>query len=284
MKFARFAAGVVCSLGLLAAAGQGGQAPKAEKPDIIVSDLTLDGDDLVLEVQNQGPGAAKKGTKVDAVFTVNTTTTVKDKVTGKDKLVSTPVSVTVSVPVPVEPLTLEKVKLPMAKLRGKEGARPSELVHVTLDPKKTLAEERPGNNTFHRQLDLMGNQVKPKRAGYEGGTELPDLVVTDVVHDGPYLRVHYTNAGKGATGADFLIEVRSGKLSFGGNPYYRFQVPSQGEKVESGGFTLGLIGLKPGTEADVEVIIDPENRVRESDKKNNTFKKKVVIAAEKKNN
>lgn len=282
MKFARFAAGVVCSLGLLTAAGLGGQAQKNEKPDVIVSDLTVDGDDLVLEVQNQGPGVAKKGTKVDAVFTGNTTATVKDKATGKDKAVSTPFSVTVAVPVPAEPLALERVKLPMAKLGVKEGVKLRELVTVTLDPKKTLAEERPGNNTFHRQLDLAGNQIKPKRAGYEGGTELPDLVVTDVVHDGPYLRVHYTNAGKGATGADFLIEIRSGKLSFGGNSYYRFQVPPPGEEVKSGGFTLGLIGLKPGTEADVEVVIDPENRVRETDKKNNTFKKKVVIAAEKK--
>ncbi|VTT97710.1 : CARDB [Gemmataceae bacterium] len=282
MQFVRLAAGVLCGLGLLSAAGRGGQAPKAEKPDVIVSDLTVDGDDLVLEVQNQGPGAARKGAKVEAVFTGSTTTKVKDKATGKDKVVATPFSVTVPVPVPVEPLTLEKIKLPMAKLGVKEGHKLTELVTVTLDPKKTLAEERPGNNTFHRQLDLVGNQIKPKRAGYEGGTELPDLVVTDVVHDGPYLRVHYTNAGKGATGADFLIEVRSGKLSFGGNSYYRFQVPPPGEETKSGGFTLGLIGLKPGTEADVEVVIDPENRVRETDKKNNTFKKKVVIAAEKK--
>lgn len=88
------------------------------------------------------------------------------------------------------------------------------------------------------------------------------------------------NVGKGATGADFTISWRSGEHSFPGNTNYRFKVPPPGQKVQTGGLTLGLIGLKRGMEADVEVIIDPEDRVRETTKYNNKLTKKVVITPE----
>ncbi|MBN9118384.1 MAG: hypothetical protein J0I06_04345 [Planctomycetes bacterium] len=276
MRVLRWLALAVGSTALLASTGQGDQPPKAEKPDLIVADLALDGTDLVLEVQNQGPGAAKKGLTVEAEVSGSVYKKVKDKATGKDKTVSEPVSVTVKVPVPAAVMATEKVKVPLDKLGVKELKDFSPMVTVKLDTKKALDEERK-NNTYHRQLDLIGNQVPAPRGDYRAGTELPDLVITDVTQDSVYLVVHYKNAGKGVTGADFLISFRSGKAKFDGNSYYRFRVPAAGTETKSGGLSYTLIGLKKGDEAEVEVTIDWEDRVRETDKKNNTFKKKIVI-------
>jgi hypothetical protein len=248
---------------LLAATGRGDQ-PQPDLPDIIVSAIAVAGRNLVVEVQNQGPGAAKADTKVEALM--SRWQTLDDKFKPK--------GITVSVPVPVKPMAVERVTVPLVRLGLKNF---NSGVSITLDPKKKLAESRPDNNTFAWQLDDTGAMG---RAAYVEVDELPDLVITDVFHDDSYLRVTYMNVGKGATGADFTINLRSGEQSYPGNTWYRRKVPPPGQKVQTGGFTLGLIGLKRGMEADVEVIIDPEDRVRETTKYNNTFTKKVVITPE----
>jgi len=277
--FFRRLASVIGAIALLATAGEGAQAPKAEKPDLIVASFTKDGDDLVLEIQNQGPGVSKKGATVEAVFSGTLTSKAKEKtITGKDKFISTPYSFSVMMPVPVEALATEKVKVPLAKFGVKEGGTLNPLIGVVLDPKKTLPDERPGNNSYFRQIDFAGFMVQPPRGDYRTGTELPDLVITDITQDGPYLVTHYKNQGKGSTGADFLMVMRLGKEKFEGNHYYRSWVPPPGEAVKSGGYTHNLM---PGEEVEVEVSIDNEDRVRETDKKNNTFKKKISIMKKK---
>ena len=110
-------------------------------------------------------------------------------------------------------------------------------------------------------------------------SDLPDLVITDITATKDYLIVHYRNAGKGvgATGADFLIGIGAGDKSFPGNSLYRFVVPPPGRAMKTGGFTIGLVGLKPGDEAEVTATIDHEGRVKESNSENNTFTKKLTI-------
>jgi hypothetical protein len=115
------------------------------------------------------------------------------------------------------------------------------------------------------------------RAAYTSDGPLPDLVITDIVHDGPYLRVKYRNASAGASGADFLIRIEANGNKFDGNSYYRFVIPPGDTEQTTGGFTLGLVGIKPGTEVSVAATIDWEDRVRESNESNNHFSKRVRI-------
>jgi len=262
MSIFRWLAFVAGSVLVLTATGRDNQ-PKAEKPDLIVSSLSLDGDELILEVQNQGPGTAKRGTKVEAL--------VSSALKGK------PVSVTVTVPVPEKVMATETVKIPLSKFGVKELEDFSPSLTVNLDPKETFAEERKGNNTYYWQLEFDGRENQPLRGDYKTGTELPDLVIRDITQDGINLIVHYTNIGKGSTGADFLISIKCGKQKFDGNHFYRFRVPAPAADTKTGGFNYSLIGLKPGDAAEIEATIDWENRVRETDKKNNTFKKTVKI-------
>jgi hypothetical protein len=268
---------VAGSVVFLAAFGRGDPPPKDEKPDLIVSDLRLDGDDVILEVQNQGPGTAKKGTTVEATVTGSVATTVKVEGTGKEATVYEPVSITVKVPVPAEVLATDTVKFSLKKFDVKDFTKFQPLLHVTLDPKGDLDEERKTNNTFYRHLDFTGKAVPSPRADYKDGTGLPDLVITDITHDDINLFVHYANKGKGTTGADFLVSIKSGEKKFDGNWYYRFPVPAPGTETKTGGFNLTLLDLKSGDEVEIEATIDHEDRVRETDKKNNTFKKKITV-------
>jgi hypothetical protein len=259
------------SLGTLAATGRGTQPAKAEKPDLIVADLSLEGDDLLLVIQNQGPGAAKKGAKFDVVLSGTRLVKVKGNTTDM------PVTVTVSAPAPEEPLGIEKVKVPLSKFGVKDKQELRSSFTVELDPKNTVAEEREKNNSYHRQLDFTGNVVQPPRGDY-AGKDLPDLAITDITQDeNRNIVIHFTNKGKGATGADFIFEIRSGKNKFPGNFYYRYRVPPPGSANKTGGFGPGLLNLRAGVEVEVEATIDSEDRVRETDKTNNTFKKKLTI-------
>jgi hypothetical protein len=278
MTFLRWSALLLGAVCVLSTSGAGKMASRAEKPDLIVSDLTLDGDDLVLEVQNQGPGKAPRSTQVKAELSSYVQVMVKDKTTGKDTTVRKPVSTMVSVTVPEAVMATEQVKVPIKKFGVENLNGFSPLITVTLDPDRTLADERPDNNTYYRQLDFTGKQVTPPRGDYKSTTELPDLVVTDITQTDRFnLVVHYGNMGKGCTGGDFLISIKCGDKSFPGNQYYRFRVPAPGVETKSGGFNFSLIGLKRGDEAEIEATIDWEDRVRETDKKNNTVKKTIVI-------
>ncbi|MCI0700919.1 MAG: hypothetical protein L0241_07540 [Planctomycetia bacterium] len=253
---------------LLPATGQDKQ-PKDAKPVLIVSDLKVDGDNLVIELQNQGPGAAKKGTMVEATVSTTLRMKAKDK---KDKAKTKRVSITVEVPVPAGVFATETVKVPIAKLGAKNKEDLGSQVRVTLDPKKTLTEERVNNNTY---IKGASSGKPPPRGDYKTGTELPDLVITDITQETNNLVIHYLNKGKGSTGADFLILVRSGEVKHNGNEYYRFRVPAPNTATKTGGLNLNLIGLVRGADAEVEATIDWEDRVRETDEKNNTFKKKI---------
>jgi hypothetical protein len=245
------------TLGLLAPLAPAGD-DKPPKPDLIVSDVFAAGNDLVVEVQNQGPGTAPKDKTVKLTVTRGTA--------------ARKATVTTTVAVPAAVFAIQQVRIPLDKLGD-----PDELgliITVVVDPDNAIDEEREGNNICHRQIDHSAPQL---RGAYRRSTELPDLVVTDVTADSTNLVVHYANVGKGATGADFLIRIRVGDQAFDGNYYYRFVVPPPFEEAKTGGFNLNLVGLMPGDTAEIEVTIDHEDRVRETDKKNNVFKKKVTI-------
>ena len=59
MKYRKFASVLLQVSGLLIASDSLAGAESDYRPDLIVSDLRRDGDQLVLEIQNQGPGVAR---------------------------------------------------------------------------------------------------------------------------------------------------------------------------------------------------------------------------------
>ncbi len=108
-------------------------------------------------------------------------------------------------------------------------------------------------------------------------TNLPDLIVTDITHEGPYIYVHYMNQGFVGSKGDFLIKISAEGKSFEGNAYYRFKIPEPGEETKTGGFTIGLIGLEKDMTSIVTAEIDWENRVDERNENNNVFHKQISI-------
>src|SRR5438067_7195301 len=91
----------VPALGLLAPLAPAGD-DKSPKPDLIVSEAFTDGDDLVVEVQNQGPGAAPKDKTVKLVVTRGTA--------------AKKATVTTKVAVPVAVFATTQVRVPLDEL------------------------------------------------------------------------------------------------------------------------------------------------------------------------
>ena len=108
---------------------------------------------------------------------------------------------------------------------------------------------------------------------------LPDLIVSDIYYQSPYIYVKYCNIGSGWSSSDFLIKLRNNQTGqeYGGNVLYRFKVPQPGECKTTGGYTPSLIGLAPGQSASITAIIDWEQRVRESNENNNALTKTISL-------
>jgi hypothetical protein len=108
---------------------------------------------------------------------------------------------------------------------------------------------------------------------------VPDLVVLDLCYEGPYVTVTYANLGTGVAEDDFLVKLSTQQGEFGGNSYYRFEVPPPQHVMHTGGFTIGLIGLEQGDNEVVTAEIDWEGRVAESNEDNNVHSKQLLIDA-----
>jgi hypothetical protein len=250
----------VVALGLaLLATPTAGQQPQ-ELPDLIVADAYLERNDLVLEIQNQGPGAAKKGATVTA------------RIGGR--LRNKPVEVDLTVPAPDEVFAVSHVRIPLAKFGVTDPNHFDQYLTVQLDPANQFADARRDNNTYHK---ILGPKTNSDRGDYQRQRNLPDLVINDITCNGGSIFVHYQNRGRGVTGADFLVELSGNKRKFEGNYLYRFTVPPPGKAMSTGGFSPDLLALNIGDEVEITARIDPEQRVRESNDRNNTFTKKIKI-------
>lgn len=235
-------------------------------PDLIVAEAVAEGSFLALTVQNQGPGEGKGRFQL--------------RVDGKSmRSKADRGSVEIEAAVPSAVFGLETLKIPLSELGVTDPGEFDLMVHVRLDPARRVREANPGNNEYWKQISIMrnGRVVPPERGDYRREASLPDLVITDVISDGRYLKTVFKNQGKGCTGGDFLIRTRVGERSFDGNYYYRYRVPGPGKTTTTGGLTPGKVGLSPGMEATVTVEIDWEGRVRESNEQNNRFVKKLRL-------
>jgi hypothetical protein len=267
---AKFASVLLQAFGLLVASSAMSQVERDNRPDLIVSDFRNEGAMVVLEIQNQGPGTAR------GTITAN----VRGSGMSQPRTDS---SKAIQIEAPEAVRATVTHRIPLADFGVATDSEFAMMFHISLDTANAVKEANEDNNVFSRQIDyhhLSGRRVLPPRATYTNAGPLPDLVITDIVHDGPYLRVKYRNASVGATGADFLIKIEANGRTFDGNRYYRFVIPPGNTETTTGGFTLGLVGIEPGAEVDVKATIDWEGRVRESDETNNQFSKRVRIGLE----
>lgn len=240
---------LVTSASLLTAA----LAAPLEPADLIVTHLSHDGQNVTIHVQNLGPGYGRGKAQLAI---------------SRHKKGSPTVNVELPIPQDVFGVGISK-SIPLADL-GVQPKWNSELLKVEIQAEQ---QARQSNKNFYEQIEnhrgVTHNGSKPYS---EAKPDLPDLVIEDVIYDGPhYLKVVYSNRGRGRTGADFVINLTNQDKTFRGNYYYRYRVPEPGKKCTTGGFTIGKLGLQPGMTANLSAVIDPEGRVRETDSKNNNW-------------
>ncbi len=140
------------------------------------------------------------------------------------------------------------------------------MITVLVDP-KGMVEEHFEDNNRKRALVPNPNQSKP------------DLIVVDIVQDGPYyLVVEYANVG-GASSEFFHLNISASGGTFPSSSgiSYDWPVPTPLEIKRTGGFTIGLIGLSTGMTDDVTSEVDWDGLVTESREDNNTLTKRVRI-------
>lgn len=155
-----------------------------------------------------------------------------------------------------------------AKARAKARARAKA---------KAKARKKKMDIKFHRKGELPHDGKIGKRARADG--KKADLLVVDLIQDGPYLFVIYKNAGNGGgrAGEDFGITIKANGRSFVTKPGHRWYIPKRGLVVSTGGYLLSKLGIGEGWMGNFKVIIDPEDRVDESSETNNLFERMLHI-------
>ncbi len=116
-----------------------------------------------------------------------------------------------------------------------------------------------------------------------GSTSLPenppsgvDLVVNSVLVSTGGITVVVGNLGAGVSAQAFSVEV----ISPSGLPVTAngsLTVPASGQTVSAAAVPWASIGLSAGQKAAIEVIVDPQNNVLESNKLNNVFTETVSV-------
>ena len=102
-----------------------------------------------------------------------------------------------------------------------------------------------------------------------GDADLPNLVIVDLTYKAPYLNVIYANDGRAHVAEDFIIELDCGRSGWKDSCHKR---PAPGQQGICGRITAeGLLWNKKfGYIAELQVKIDPEDRVRETDESDNS--------------
>lgn len=101
----------------------------------------------------------------------------------------------------------------------------------------------------------------------------PDLIITSIhKKEGKsyYYYIKYMNIGAPSRG-DFLISLSSARGQYPGNSYFRFPLPAPCLEKETGGITVGLVGVSETASVKLTAEIDWEKRVSESNEKNNFY-------------
>ncbi len=144
----------------------------------------------------------------------------------------------------------------------------SELVQVILDPHNLIGEIDKQNNSFQKKLSVT----------------LPDLTISDIYLNGlDRLTIEITNNGSGALPKKYweqspisLYVYRDGK------PWGRISLkicdPSQKLHLPKSKVHF-ISNIRVDRPEQIQILIDPQNMVRESNETNNSFQKKLNPAS-----
>ena len=140
----------------------------------------------------------------------------------------------------------------------------------------------PTRKRFKANFKREGGQLPQRRPEAERATadgQAVDLVITDIIQDGPYAFVIYKNAGSGggSSGDDFGITLEANGKKFVTGPSYRRYVPKPDKLVSTGGYALTQLGINEGWMGNFVAHIDPEKRVNEQDENNNSYTKMIRV-------
>lgn len=236
------------------------------KPDLVVAKLRLHGDQLVVQYQNQGAhGSAMP-------FDLRIGRWEKERMLE-------PTVVVRGLPVPDELGLLETPPIPLASLGLTDSERIQEVFCVRLDTANAVPEDNESNNQYleHVFRPAQADDNTPDWDQFKG---IPDLVVSSIKYYAPNsLVIAIENQGSGITAADFLVAVTVNGVSKTGNHIYRFRQPPPvaGQQMVYHDNSVNKFKVMPGDSAEVEVVVDFENRLRESNKANNRFVQKVTF-------
>lgn len=110
-----------------------------------------------------------------------------------------------------------------------------------------------------------------KQLKEEKKEELPDLIIKDFYYDeGGYFYIKYCNIGGSGGKGNFLIKVESNTEAWEGNIAYPFAIPDPGACEMTGSINISYFGAKRGEKKEITGTIDWEDKVQESNEKNNS--------------
>ncbi len=144
----------------------------------------------------------------------------------------------------------------------------TELIRVVIDAHNKTGDLNRGNNSFQKRLAIT----------------LPDLTVSDIYltnHD--RLAIEITNNGSGAVHKKYWEHSRvSLYLYQDGKPWGGISLkmcdPSQKLYYPKGQALYILNNIRINQTTEIQVVIDPQNTVRESNEANNSLRKTVTCA------
>lgn len=245
-----------------------GVAYQAE-PDFLVSEVTYRDYQLAIEIQNQGPARHNGPVEIEVKLEQDRKirARLETRVGGPEWGVFESRR---SAPVDIKPLLNFDPSVGYVNFT----------VHVKVDPKSRIRDSRPQNNDFIKSFSMAGedaNETPRERGDYQTSKTLPDLVIEEIFFDPPYLKARYSNRGGEASGADFRFRWKANGRERGSGLSERYKVPPAGKVYQTGGLTMGLLGLISGQPATVTATIDYEDRVREADESNNSLEKRLPL-------
>ena len=237
-------------------------------PDLLVSDLSYTDFQLFVELQNQGPGSYQGPVEVEIVLSEGRTVRAK-------------LRTRVAGPWPAFAVRRSSA-VDISKLLNFDSPESytNFSASVTVDPAGAVPDTRRQNNSYYRFFSMAGEDADPNRqprGDYKTSTTLPDLVVEDIVFDPPYVKARFSNRGGEASGADFRFRWYANGQERGSTRVERYKVPPSGQSQVTGGMSMNRLNLVSGNVSEIRVVIDDEDRVRESREDNNTVTKRLQL-------
>lgn len=146
-------------------------------------------------------------------------------------------------------------------------------ITVTLDPENKVSETNKENNKMTKSI-IFGKVVE-RQQDLEKPMAQTDLVVKDIYYNySSQLDVKFCNNSENSSTGDFSIKVDADRKSD-----FTFQSVGVPEPSKCSDRVLAIekLGINKGDVANISVIIDPENKINETNKENNKMIKSIIF-------